>query len=196
MKKKFLKYFIVLLLFTISAQAYAQKWAIKTNLLYDATATVNLGIETSLSKKWTFDLSGNFNAWTFKDNMKWKHWLVQPEFRFWTCEKFNGHFFGAHLLGGIYNIGNVNANFQMLGTDFSLLKDYRYEGWMAGAGIAYGYQWLLSKHWSMEAELGVGYIYSRYSQFECAHCGEKLLSNKPHHYFGPTKIALSLIYAF
>lgn len=196
MKRKFLKYFIAFLLLCASSQAYAQKWAVKTNLLYDATATINLGIETSLAKKWTLDLSGNFNAWTFKDNMKWKHWLIQPEIRLWTCEKFNGHFFAFHLLGGIYNIGNINADFKMLGTDFGLLKDYRFEGWFAGAGLGYGYQWLLSKHWSMEAELGLGYIYSRYSQYECVHCGDRLSSNTPHHYFGPTKIALSLIYAF
>ncbi len=40
-----------------------------------------------------------------------KHWLVHPEFRYWLCERFNGHFFGVHLLGGEYNISKVKLPF-------------------------------------------------------------------------------------
>lgn len=67
-------------------------FAIKTNALYWATTTPNLGFEIGLSDKFTLDLSGNYNPWTFSDSKKLKHWLVQPELRFWTCERFNGHF--------------------------------------------------------------------------------------------------------
>lgn len=41
--------------------SYAQKVAVKTNLLYDATTTMNLGLEIGLGKKWSLDLSGNYN---------------------------------------------------------------------------------------------------------------------------------------
>lgn len=37
--------------------------------------------------------------------------LVQPEFRYWLCERFNGHFFGVHGLGGEYNIAKVKLPF-------------------------------------------------------------------------------------
>ena len=107
-----------------------------------------------------------------------------------------GHFIGFHTIAGYYNIGNVNADFKFLGTDFSKLKDYRYEGWFVGAGVAYGYSWVLSKHWNLEAELGVGYTYSKSDKFECASCGEKLEDDKTHHYVGPTKAALNLVYVF
>lgn len=179
-----------------SLQVSAQSVSVKTNLIYDVSTTVNLGAEFGLSPKWTLDVSANYNGWTFSENKKWKHWLIQPEVRYWLCERFNGHFVGAHLLGGIYNIGNLDTDFMLLGTDFGQLKNYRYEGWMAGVGVGYGYQWLLSRHWSLEAEIGVGYVYSRADKFECATCGEKLEDNEPHHYVGPTKVALSLIYAF
>ena len=46
---------------------------------YDATATINLGAEIALAPKWTIDVSGNYNAWDWRDNRKWKHFLVQPE---------------------------------------------------------------------------------------------------------------------
>ena len=58
--------------------AYAQKAAVKTNLLYDATSTLNLGVEFGLARRWTLDVSGNYNPWTFSENRKMKHWLVQP----------------------------------------------------------------------------------------------------------------------
>ena len=119
--------------------AVAQKVALKTNLLYDATSTMNLGFEFGLSPKWTLDVSGNYNPWTFSKNKKWQHWLVQPEARYWFCNKMMGSFIGFHALGGSHNIGNVDLDFKFLGTDFSKLKDYRYEGWFVGAGVAYGY---------------------------------------------------------
>ena len=79
--------------------------AVKTNLLYDATATINLGAEIPLAQKWSFDLSANFNGWSINDHL-WKHWLLQPEARYWLCDRFSGHFFAMHLLGGQYNFGN------------------------------------------------------------------------------------------
>ena len=86
----------------------AQNIGVKTNLLYDLTSTINLGAEIGLAPKWTLDLSGNYNAWAFKNDKKWKHWMAQPEARYWFCEAFNGHFLGLHLLGGQFNVGNVD----------------------------------------------------------------------------------------
>ena len=39
--------------------------AIKTNALYWATSTPNLGFEVGLAKKITLDVSGNYNPWKF-----------------------------------------------------------------------------------------------------------------------------------
>ncbi len=75
---------ILFLLTSISLSA--QNITVKSNLLYDALVTANLGTEISFSPKWTLDLSANYNGWTFKDNKKWKHWMVQPEARYWFCE--------------------------------------------------------------------------------------------------------------
>lgn len=174
----------------------AQTVAIKTNILYDATSTINIGAEFGLSPKWTLDISGNYNPWTFSNNKKWKHWLIQPEARYWFCNKMMGHFVGFHLVGGQYNIGGFNTKIHFLGTDWRKLKENRFEGWMAGAGIGYGYNWALSKHWGLEAEIGLGYVFSRYSTFDCAGCGEKLNSGQKHNYVGPTKAAVNLIYVF
>ena len=87
--------------------------ALKTNLLYDAGLNPNLGIEFGLAPKWSLDISGQVNAWTISDK-RWRHWLVQPEARYWLCERFQGHFFGIHALGGQFNVGNVNDNMKYI----------------------------------------------------------------------------------
>lgn len=146
--KKFIGLFMFVCLFM--AEANAQKTVIKTNLLYDATANANVAIETRLAPLWTAEVSGIFNLW----RKQWRNYVLQPELRRWICRPFAGHFFGAHLLGGQYNIGHLDMDFKMLGTDFGKLKDSRYQGWFVGAGIAYGYDWVLNRRWNIEAEIG------------------------------------------
>lgn len=173
----------------------AQDVALKTNLIYDALLSPTVGVEVGLAPQWTADLSGTINAWSVNDH-RWKQWNLQPEIRYWFCQRFAGHFVGAHVIGGQYNFGNLKNNIKFLGTDFSKLTDQRYQGWMIGAGIAYGYSWILSRHWNLEAEIGIGWIYTRSDVYNCSNCGKKVRSNVPHNYVGPTKAALNIIYAF
>lgn len=176
--------------------AKAQKVSVKTNILSDATLSPNIGVEIGVAPKWSFDMSGQANLWTLSQGRKWKHWLVQPEARYWFCEATAGHFVGVHLLGGQFNMGGWKHGISFLGTDSRKLRDRRYQGWFAGAGIAYGYSLLLSEHWNIEAELGIGWTYSRYDIYPCTKCGRKLASDQTHKYFGPTKIAVNLVYVF
>lgn len=165
-------------------KTYLPKFALKTNTLYWATTTPNLGFEVGLAPKMTLDVSGNYNPFKFSDNRQLKHWLVQPELRYWLCERFNGSFFGLHGHYGEVNVSNL---------DIFGMGDYRYDGKVYGAGISYGYQWILNNRWSMEATIGVGYARLDYDKYECGNCGKKLDHNTKN-YFGPTKVGLSIIY--
>lgn len=176
-------------------RAQAQDFALKSNLLYDATTTLNAGAEFVLAPQWSLDVSGNLNPWTFSGGKRWKHWMVQPEARYWFCNPFAGHFVGFHALGGQYNFGNLNLP-SFLGNRLSQLKDYRYQGWYVGLGVAYGYTWILNRHWNLEAEIGFGWAYTRYDKYRCANCGKKVDSGRTHNYVGPTKAALNLVYVF
>lgn len=175
--------------------AGAQGAALKTNLAYDALLTPSLGIEAQVAGRWTLELTGSLNAWAV-DGRRWKQWSVQPEARYWLCQAFAGNFFGLHLIGGQYNFGNLPFNFRFLGTNFGQLRDSRFQGWMAGAGLAYGHAWILARHWSLEAEIGLGWVRTRYDRFQCGECGRKTASGVKHDYLGPTKAAINLIYAF
>ena len=192
-----LKFYIPLLLGVLcSFTAKGQDVAIKTNLLYDATATVNLGVEVGLAPKWTLDVSGNFNGWDMSNDRRWKHWMVQPEARYWFCDRFSRHFLGFHALGGQYNFGGWRNGVSFLGTDLNKLKDHRYQGWAVGAGVAYGYALVLGEHWNLEFEIGLGYAYTRFDKFECVGCGKRVEEDADHHYVGPTKAAINLVYLF
>ncbi|MDO4758177.1 MAG: DUF3575 domain-containing protein [Rikenellaceae bacterium] len=179
-------------------RAHGQDVAVKTNLLYDATRTINLGLEVGLAPRWTIDISGNYNAWKINESADvfWKHYMVQPELRYWFCDRFSGHFLGLHGLGGKYNFSNMDNDIEFLGTDFSKLSDYRYQGWAVGAGIGYGYQFVLGRHWNLELEIGAGYIYTEYDKFECPECGARLEEDVPYHYWGITKAAVSIVFLF
>ncbi len=67
---------------------------------------------------------------------------------------------------------------------------------MAGGGISYGYAFILGRSWNLELEVGVGYNYTLYDRFECAGCGRKVEEGQEHHYIGPTKAAINLVYLF
>lgn len=175
--------------------ASSQVVALKTNLIGDALLSPNLGIEFGLARKWSLEISGQTNLWPVEGHI-WKHVAVQPELRFWLCRRFAGHFLALHGVGGIYNFGDIDFPVNALGSDFRNLKDNRYQGWAAGAGLAYGYAWPVHKHWNIEAELGVGWLYTRYDQFPCASCGTKTAEDVTHNYFGPTKAAVSVVYLF
>ena len=192
MKQRLLTLIPSLLCMVLSVSAQV---GIKSNLIADGLLSPNLGVEIGLAPHWSLDLTGEVNFWDVNRH-KWKHWLAQPEARYWFCDRFAGHFLGFHAIGGQYNFGNLHNNITFLGSKFKNLTDYRYQGWAAGAGIAYGYAWPVHKHWNIEAEIGVGWMYTRYDKFSCENCGRKLESNRPHNYVGLTKLALNVEYVF
>lgn len=187
---------LLLLLLSCVTRVSSQNVSLKSNVIDDAFQNVNLGLEIGLAPKWSLDIPASLNMWDLSHGRKWKHVWVQPGARYWFCDRFDGHFIGFHAHGGIYNIGGINVDMRMLGTDFRKLKDTRYQGWFIGGGISYGYAWVLGEHWNLEAEIGVGYSYTRYDRFRCSGCGLKIEENQPHHYVGPTKAAINLVYLF
>lgn len=175
--------------------ASAQQFALKTNILYDATATINLGAEMRVAPRWSVDVSANYNSWTLGNERRWKHWLVQPEARYWLCEATAGHFFALHALGGQFNVGHLGFAHDFLGYKLSRLRDNRYQGWFVGAGIGYGYAWTLGTHWTIEAEIALGWIHANYDKYECAGCGRRI-GKGTKNYFAPTKAAVDIVYVF
>lgn len=196
MKKKLLTLLFTLFLpIAMSGQVVG----LKTNLIHWATVTPNLSLEVAFNNRFTGELYGAIhNFELFKDNTKWKHWMVQPEVRFWTCESFNGFFIGVHAMTGQFNMGKLNL--PPIATTFktdiySDLPNSRYQGTFVGGGISLGYQWIISKCWNIELSLGAGYNYIWYKKFGPDKCDPQIDEGNTH-YIGPTKAALTFVFFF
>lgn len=160
--------------------------AVKTNLLWLATTSPNLAAEFGLARKWTLDISAVYNPFQLQKDGVNRFGLIQPEIRYWFCQRFEKHFIGLHGLYGRFNIGQV---------DFltRIFETHRYKGWGAGAGLSYGYHLPMGRRWAWEFTVGAGYVYLKYDQYRCYDCDEHL-GNKSRHYFGPTKAGISLMF--
>lgn len=205
--------FATALMWTPTAEAQV---ALKTNLLYDATATPNLGIEVGLGKKHSAQIFYGLNFWDYtpaeNEHQKHaKHWSVMPEYRWWQCSVMNGFFWGVHAMGGQFNVANMyipqvgvffapsaqtNSMGQKVdGNIFKSVRDSRVEGAFIGAGVTVGYQWILGRHWNLEVEVGAGYDYVWTDHYRCDEC-DKLLHAGGVNYVGLTKAGVSLMYVF
>jgi len=184
----------VALLFIGITHANAQQVALKTNLLYDALTTPNIGMEIGVDRKHSVQLFYGLNPWKFKsdgEDKYLKHWVLNPEWRYWFCHRFNGSFVGVHAFGGQYDIARTKLPFGY----WKETRDNRFDGWFIGAGVSYGYQWVLGRHWNFEASIGFGVAYIDYNKYPCGVCGKKI-EDGHKTYVGPTKAALSLLYMF
>ena len=197
-----MKHLAIFLFAFITAFCAKGQVAMKSNLLFDALTSPNLGMEVGVGRKCTFQVCYGLNPWKFDSShgeRMAKHWVAMPELRWWTCSRFNGHFIGIHLMGGQFNASNVDIPLPGMffaGDDIRTgVRDSRYEGCFAGGGFTYGYQWILGRHWNMEAEIGVGYDHVWYDRFPCYKCGAKI-SSGGSNYAGITKLGLSLLYIF
>lgn len=193
MKKNIL---LVALVSLSCLSVYGQQVELKTNLLYLATTTPNIGVEWQLNRHYSASLMAAYNPFRFgqetgadgnRVNPKLHHWLTSAEVRYWFCESFLGLNVGVNVFGGEYNVGGIRF--------IPPLKDARYKGWGAGAGMTVGYQFPLSARWSLDFSVGLGYSYTRYKKYDCYACGDKLGSYQKN-YLGPTKAAVSMVYSF
>ena len=185
MRHSYLFIVVFMLISIFPDRAASQNIAVKSNVLYDLTGTLNLGGEIRCDDRHSFQLGINYNPWSFGENKKMKQVLIQPEYRFWLDETFIGSFVGVQAHYAQYNFGNS--------TPFRTVKDNRYQGNLIGCGVTYGHQWLLSAFWSVEASVSVGYAHLKYDKYGPAK-GDALIEKSRTNYFGPTQIGISMIY--
>ena len=175
-----------------SLPALGQTLGVKANALSLSHAALGVGAEMELGYRWSAELYGAVSPWKRSDDKVRKYWAVQPELRYWLCQAMAGHFVGVHLNAAQYNVGGVELMPGMLKT----VKDHRYEGWLAGAGVTYGYQWVVARHWNVELSASAGYEYLHYWKYASPGRCAPQSGERGHGYWGPTKLSASLIYIF
>ena len=174
----------------------AQKAAIKTNIIGDASGSIALGAEFPIAQKWTMDVATQINAWNMGGLKRWKHFFLQPAARYWLCDRFDRHFIGVNLMGGTFDVGGFDPGFNFLGLNLRKMADNRFKGWMMGAGVSYGYDFIITRHINSELEIGVGYLYNNYYDYTGPNLDQKADVSVTKHYVGPTKLAANFVYVF
>ncbi len=143
--------------------------ALRTNLLYDATLTPNLGMDVRVDSAWTVGLLVGINAWDIdkEKNKKWRHALFSLRARKYRDSLFHKGYYEADFIYSHYNVGNTKIPFGL----YSAVKDRRLQGDLFALGGKYGYSWILSRTWRIEAEAGVAVGYAWFKEYDCDHCG-------------------------
>lgn len=178
--------FLLTFLF-VCVDIQAQWVAVKTNLLYDAIATPNVGAEVAFNDHLTLEASGYYNGWNFSGRKSFKHWMAQPELRYWIHERFNGHFLGLHAQYMDYDFAGLDMMYGMK-------KKYAYDGYTYGGGLSYGYQLYLSPHWNLEFTAGFGYLRFEYDKYTFPEDGGGPIGKYRNDYWGVTKAGISIVY--
>ncbi len=78
-KQQMIIFFALLFTVVVKGQDNSKTpvWGVKNNLLYDATTTINLGVEIATGSKNTLEVSGGYNPFMFSDVKKFKHLLME-----------------------------------------------------------------------------------------------------------------------
>ena len=168
-----------LLLTLMPFRASGQDISIRNNLLYDASGTVNAGLEFQVGEHFSVGVNGGFKSWPRflawdNDNVNntthWRHFLVAPEGRYYFSEVFKGAFVGADFVYTHFNVGNLKLPFGL----YPEVATRREQGSWWGAGLFVGYAWWPWQHWRIEIEGGAGVGLAAYDSYDCDHCGSKL----------------------
>lgn len=162
-------------------------FAVRTNLLYDAFLLPTLGVEWRISPSVGVKVDGSRSHWGDETGKLQKIWLVNPEVRWYLLD--NKRFYA----GASANFGEYNVYKYMVGSLFS--GDTGYQGKLWGAGLTMGYQLSLSRSFSLDFNLGVGYTRLDYDSFNMEN-GVRAYKekDKSKNFFGPTQAGISLIW--
>ena|SRR3712207_3280858 len=174
---------------SLSAQ---QTFAVKNNLVYDATLTPNLGLEFKVDSLWTVGLNAGYRPWPTDDNVtrKWRHLLVAPEVRRWKRAAFHGRFWGANVIYSHYNVANLKFPLGL----YPSVRHQRKQGDLIALGLFYGHSWRLSSHWNVEAFAGAAVGHTWYKTHECRRCGMQI--EDTHKWFAMPQLGLNVVYRF
>lgn len=168
---------------------------IKTNLLYDALALPNIGIDFYVGKNLSVGANWVYGWWD-KDSRHryWRAYGGDLNMRWWFGRKAHEKPLTGHHLGVF--AGVVTYDFEFGG-----------KGWMGGlpgenlwhrcnfiSGVEYGYTLPVSRRLNIDFSLAVGYIGGRMIKYVPKDdCYEWQSTNKVR-YFGPTKAEISLVW--
>lgn len=178
--KSFIQTLLCLMVFaSVPSIMTAQRISLKTNALYWAAASPNLGTEFRVNRHITLSLEAAMNRLKVGSDLNTRAFEFSPEIRYW----FSGRPQTGHAIG-------------LMGTacDYKVMFNKKWhEGDVFGAGVTYAYSFVLSRHWSLETSLGVGLARIREKKYESDATPPGSLNNLKWT-LAPLKAGVSFVY--
>ena len=171
----------------VSRRGGPYRFAVRTNVLYDAFLLPTLGVEWRINSDIGFKLDGSLARWGDEHGKVQKMWLLNPELRWYLLR--NKRLYAG--LSGCY--GKANIYKYMMGSVLS--KNTGYQGSFWNAGLTVGYQLYLSRNFSLDFNLGLGYTRFDYDSFGIID-GVRIYKGKDQskNLWGPTQAGITLIW--
>lgn len=136
---------IVLFLLLFSAIAQGQTY-IKANTVTSFVLIPNIGVETAIADKWSFQADVTASFWKSINNAPFQFVSLTPEVRYHFKENSNGFYVGGHIGGSIFKLQKWNY----------IDTDYYQKGVNYFIGATIGYQRAISKKLALDIFLGGG----------------------------------------
>lgn len=168
---------------------------VRTNMLYDALALPNIGLEFYLGRN--ISVGGNWMyAW----------WRKNASHRYWRA--YGGELFGRWWFGRAARVKPLTGHhIGVYGQLYTYDFEWGGEGQMGGqpggnlwdkaqwgAGIEYGYSLPVGRRINIDFSLGLGYTTGYYHTYKPVDTHYVWQSTKRRNWFGPTKAEISLVW--
>lgn len=168
---------------TVCVQEYSQ-WHLSTNAAYWLALAHNAGVTYDIDDCRDLSLNVACAWWSNKAKHRVYRWMMaETVYRRYLHKAIphQGWFVGGHAQTGLFEM---------------MFSAKNRKGEFVGGGLSSGYSWNLSNKLSLTTELGLGYMFVKYRYARDINGTLIRQGNNTYHYFGPTRLAVSLTYNF
>ncbi len=168
---------------------------ISTNMLYDAAAIPNIGVEFYLGRSWSIGANWMYAWWkTDRSHWYWRTYGGDIYVRRWfgkaSKEKpLTGHHAGIYAQTLTFDFETGGRGY-IGGEPGGSLWDRA----MWGGGVEYGYSLPIARRLNLDFTIGIGYLGGRYYEYKPIDNCYVWQATKRLHWFGPTKAEVSLVW--
>lgn len=148
------KIFKILVLFSFfgsSAQTY-----VKFNAASALIAIPQIGIETRIGEKWTFQADVLASFWESFNGKPLRVLIVTPEVRYHFTEIDKGFYLGGNISGGTFKLQKYG---------YKETNDYQ-QGYNYIIGITAGYNWKINEKFVLDFFIGAGHQEAFYKGYD------------------------------
>ncbi len=168
---------------------------IKTNLLYDALAVPNIGVEFYVGKGFSVSAGWMYAWWSRESRHRlWRIYGGEVEGRWWFGNKsrlkpLTGHHIG--LYAGMFTFCFEFGHKGYLG---GLPGENLWNRAWINAGVEYGYSLPLTSRLNMDFSIGIGWIGGKMEKYEAQGESHAWQSTVRQSWIGPAKAEISLVW--